>query len=121
MHTFSCKGIQEYRQCCHQCFTFTGLHFGDASLEERDSTDDLYIVMPHRQHAPPGLADQRVGLDHELRQGGSVPRARAQPARTLAQLWIGLVPEHRAERVHPAQHATSARDLALAVGSATTH
>ncbi len=43
--------IQIYRQRCHQCFTFTGLHFRDTSLVQNDATDQLYAVVPHTEHA----------------------------------------------------------------------
>ena len=39
-----------------------GLHLGDAALVQHDAADELHVVVPHVQHAAPGLAHDGEGL-----------------------------------------------------------
>ena len=54
--SFAGKCVQIRRQRCDQRFSFTGLHFADASLMQYDAADDLHRKMPHIQHAPGSFA-----------------------------------------------------------------
>ena len=47
MHTITCQRVQEYRQGCHQCFTFTGRHFRNLTFMQNDTTEQLDIVVDH--------------------------------------------------------------------------
>ncbi|KAF5030808.1 hypothetical protein DSECCO2_634290 [anaerobic digester metagenome] len=47
MHSSVCKSIKEYRQGGHQCFSFTGCHFGNLTLMKHHAPKQLHIVMDH--------------------------------------------------------------------------
>ena len=47
MYTVSGKSIQEYRQCCNECFSFTCCHFRNLSLMQYDTTKKLDVIMNH--------------------------------------------------------------------------
>ena len=56
VHTFAGQGIEVRRQCCHQCFTFTGLHLGNFAAVQNHAADQLHIKMAHAQYAATGLS-----------------------------------------------------------------
>ena len=47
MHTVSCQGIKEYRECCHEGLSFTGSHLRNLSLMQYDTSEELYVVVDH--------------------------------------------------------------------------
>ena len=47
MHSPTRQCVEEYRQGCHEGFTFTGCHFGDFSLMQNYTADELHIVVNH--------------------------------------------------------------------------
>ena len=47
MHTSVCQSVEENRKGGHQCFTFTGSHFGNFSLVKHHTTKQLHIVVHH--------------------------------------------------------------------------
>ena len=73
VHTLACKSVQEHRKGCHKGFTFTGGHFGDFSLMQGDTADELHVVVHHvpLEHVSaclPGIVpDGLVAVDgHEV-------------------------------------------------------
>ena len=64
---FQC--VQVSRKSGHQGLTFTGLHLGDTSLMQDNTTDQLYPVMLHAKHSLGSLADSREGLHQQIIQG----------------------------------------------------
>ena len=50
MDTFSGQAIQVGWQCRHQCFSFTGCHFGNLAIMKRHPSDQLDIVRSHPQN-----------------------------------------------------------------------
>ena len=54
VYPFAFQRIQVCRQCCHQCFTFTGFHFRDSALVHDDTAHQLYGEMFHIQHMSTG-------------------------------------------------------------------
>ena len=47
MHTVAGKSIEEHRQCCNECLTLTGSHFGDFTFVEHDTSYQLHVVVHH--------------------------------------------------------------------------
>ena len=47
MHTVSCQGIKEYRECCHEGLSFTGSHLRNLSLMQYDTSEELYVIVHH--------------------------------------------------------------------------
>ena len=52
-----------------QGLTFTGLHFRDLALVQRDATHDLDVEGTHAQDSPRGLTDRRERLHQDVIQG----------------------------------------------------
>ena len=47
VYAVSGQCVEEYRECSHQCFTFTGCHFRNLTFMQNDTTKELYIVVNH--------------------------------------------------------------------------
>ncbi len=47
MHAFAGEGVEVGRERGYEGFTFTGGHFGDLTLVQHDTADQLYVVMHH--------------------------------------------------------------------------
>ena len=60
--TLAFQCVQVCRESRHQGLTFTGLHLGDTSLMEDNTTDELYPIMLHAKHSFRSLADCRKSL-----------------------------------------------------------
>ena len=56
MNALALQRIQVSRCGRYQRFSFTGTHFGDTSLMQNDSADQLYMVMLHVQDTARGLS-----------------------------------------------------------------
>ena len=47
MYTVSGQCVQEHRKGCHEGLTFTGRHFGNLTLMQYNTTEELYIIVYH--------------------------------------------------------------------------
>ena len=96
MHALARKRVQVRGQGSHQGFAFTGFHFGDASLVQHDTAQNLHMVGPLAQHPGIRLPDGGKGLRKQIIEGFAFfqPRLKLSgfaPQLLIAQAAIGLV------------------------------
>ena len=78
MHTLACQCIQITGQSCHQGFTFTGLHFRNASLMQHQRTQDLNREMLHFQYTPAGFPTGGKSLRQNIIEGFTICQTRLE-------------------------------------------
>ena len=73
VYTVTCQCVEEYRECTHKCFTFTRCHFGNFSLVQYHTTEELHVIVHHvplgvvATSYPVVLIDSLVAIDgHEI-------------------------------------------------------
>ena len=86
--TFANHRVEDQRQSRCECFSFTGLHLGNATMEKAYTSENLDIVMPHVQAATPSLADQGVAFRQERFEWFTAFGAVDQGQKLFAQLRV---------------------------------
>ena len=92
-----------------------GTHLGDAPLVEADAADQLYVKMPHAEHAARGLTHDRERLGEDLLHRLPLREPLTEFLRIARQFVIGEVHHRRLERVDLLHDAAVARDLLVVV------
>ena len=125
MHTSAGQGIQVGRHCGNQRFSFTGFHFGDFSLMQNNTAQQLDMERALAQDAVISLPDGRKGIRQNIIQrfsrGKPVLQNRSHAAQLviahgavsirkrldftrdlfrLAQLPLAMCPEHFGKKTH---------------------
>ena len=92
-----------------------GTHLGDAPLVEADAADQLYVKMPHAEHAARGLTHDSEGLGEDLLHRLPLREPLTEFLRIARQFVIGEVHHRRLERIDLLHDAAVARDLLVVV------
>ena len=92
-----------------------GTHLGDAPLVEADAADQLYVKMPHAEHAARGLTHDGERLGEDLLHRLPLREPLTEFLRIARQFVIGEVHHRRLERVDLLHDAAVARDLLVVV------
>ncbi len=76
MHAIACQGVEENRQCRHERLALARRHLRDFALMERNSAEDLHVVMDHvpldfvAARSPFVVVDSLVAVDRDEIIGG---------------------------------------------------
>ena len=67
--SFAAQGVKIGGQGGHQGFTFTGFHFSDGAVVQRNTADKLHVKVAHAEDAHRGFPDKGEGFGQEGRSG----------------------------------------------------
>src|SRR5262245_4068983 len=89
MHPLAFERVEVGRERRDQRLAFPGLHLGDLALVQHSAADELNVEVPHVEHAPARLADDREHFRQELVERLTVDDALLELGGLAAQLLVG--------------------------------
>ena len=99
MHAFSEQCLRIGCECRYQCLSFSGSHFGDLSLTQGNSPDQLDVKVPLIAHALAGFANQGKSLGDDILEGCAFGNALLEFCRFLWEICVSQSRHFRFELV----------------------